>query len=226
MTLTSFESAIGYSFSNQGFLSQALTHRSFGTPNNERLEFLGDSILNFRVAWLLYDGFDHLPEGDLSRIRANLVNQASLAKLATELGIGVQLRLGEGEIRSGGASRASILADAFEAVLGAIYLDAGFDAVARVVDRFFKPMLDDSVDSIQGKDAKTRLQEWLQGRRQPLPEYRVVRVEGAHHQQIFLVECRVAVRNLSSEGRGQSRRIAEQNAAGIILKLLSEEALA
>ncbi len=226
MTQTAIESAIGHRFSDQELLARALTHRSFGAANNERLEFLGDGVLNFRIASLLYDRFGHLPEGDLSRIRANLVNQSSLAKIATDICLGNHLRLGEGELRSGGASRASILADAYEAVLGAIYLDAGFDAVTGVIDRFFMPLLDESADSIRGKDPKTRLQEWLQARRQPLPEYRVVRIEGAQHQQAFLVECRIADPNLSSEGRGPNRRVAEQHAADAMLKLLDKEVVA
>lgn len=214
-------SAIGHDFCHPEYLFQALTHRSFGTQHNERLEFLGDSVLNCRVASLLYDRFKDLPEGDLSRIRANLVNQSTLAKLANELGLGAHLKLGDGEVRSGGAFRASILADAFEAVLGAIYVDAGFDAAGTFIDRLFKPLLEDSEGSIQGKDAKTQLQEWLQGKRQPLPEYRVLRIEGAHHQQTFIVECRVASKDMSSEGKGNSRRIAEQQAASAMLERLN-----
>jgi ribonuclease-3 len=226
MRLAGLSSAIGHTFAQPEYLAQALTHRSFGAQHNERLEFLGDSVLNCRVASLLYDRFQHLPEGDLSRIRANLVNQTTLAKLANELGLGGHLRLGDGEVRSGGAFRASILADAFEAVLGAIYLDAGFDAAGNVIDRLFQPLLEDSAGTIQGKDAKTQLQEWLQGKRHPLPEYRVMRIEGAHHQQTFVVACHVAAKNLESEGMGNSRRIAEQHAAAAMLMLLDGKAAA
>ncbi|MBL8520695.1 MAG: ribonuclease III [Betaproteobacteria bacterium] len=218
------ESTIGHPFAQPEHLVQALTHRSFGSPHNERLEFLGDSVLNCRVASLLFERFATMPEGDLSRIRANLVNQATLARLANDLGLGDHLRLGEGELKSGGAFRASILADAYEAVLGAIFLDAGFEAAGRVIDRHFHPLINDPAGIIQGKDPKTQLQEWLQGRRQALPEYRVLRIEGAHHQQHFVVECRVASKNLASEGGGTSRRVAEQQAASAMLAKLAQGA--
>jgi ribonuclease III len=220
MTGAGLEARLGHVFADRDLLSQALTHRSFGAPHNERLEFLGDSVLNCRVASLLYRHFSNLPEGDLSRIRANLVNQTTLAQVANDLAIGDQLRLGDGELKTGGAFRASILADAFEATIGAIFLDAGFDAAGQVVDRLFLPLVLADESPIQGKDAKTQLQELLQAGHEPLPEYHVARVEGAHHRQNFVVECRVASRKLATSGEGTSRRIAEQRAAQSMLEAI------
>lgn len=217
MTVANLESRLGHVFLDRGLLQQALTHRSFGAPHNERLEFLGDSVLNCRVAALLFERFPGNPEGDLSRFRANLVNQSTLARIATELGVGDALRLGEGEVKSGGAFRASILADALEAMVGAIYLDAGFEATASVIDQLFSPLLAGDGTPVQSKDAKTRLQEWLQARHEPLPEYKVLRIEGAQHLQNFVVECRVGAHGQVATGHGSSRRIAEQHAASQVL---------
>jgi ribonuclease-3 len=224
MSSSLIEQRLGHAFSSPALLSQALTHRSFGTPHNERLEFLGDGVLNCRIAALLYERFRGLPEGDLSRIRANLVNQAPLARIANDLGLGEALRLGEGEVRTGGAFRASILADALEALLGAVYLDAGFDTAARVIDQLFLPMIEADGGHIQVKDPKTRLQELLQSKRESLPEYRVARIEGAQHRQTFVVECVVVSRGEKSTGEGNSRRNAEQKAAAEMLMRINDNA--
>ena len=205
--------ALGHDFQDPGLLRQAFTHRSHGRPNNERLEFVGDAVLNCAIAQALYRRLSDAPEGDLSRLRANLVNQGALAALARELGLGDRLALGEGELRSGGADRPSILADALEAVIGAIFLDAGYVAAATCVERVFAKAFLTTASADAGKDPKTALQELLQGRRLGLPEYRVVRVQGEAHRQEFEVECRVATLGLVTEGRGSSRRVAEQNAA-------------
>jgi ribonuclease-3 len=224
MSSSLIEQRLGHAFSSPALLSQALTHRSFGTPHNERLEFLGDGVLNCRIAALLYERFRGLPEGDLSRIRANLVNQVPLARIANDLGLGEALRLGEGEVRTGGAFRASILADALEALLGAVYLDAGFDTAARVIDQLFLPMIEADGGHIQVKDPKTRLQELLQSKRESLPEYRVARIEGAQHRQTFVVECVVVSRGEKSTGEGNSRRNAEQKAAAEMLMRINDNA--
>jgi ribonuclease-3 len=224
MGTSPIEQRLGYAFASDDLLLQALTHRSFGSPHNERLEFLGDSVLSCRISAVVYEKFLTLPEGDLSRIRSNLVNQASLARIANDLGLSGALRLGDGELRAGGAFRASILADAFEALLGAVYLDGGFDAAAAVIDRFFLPLIADRDGPIQVKDPKTRLQEWLQGHKEALPEYRVARIEGAQHQQNFVVECKVVSRGLVTRGEGGSRRIAEQKAAAEMLDRLAAPA--
>jgi ribonuclease-3 len=202
-----------YRFEDPGLLRQALTHRSFGAPHNERLEFLGDAVLNCSVAALLYHAFPTLPEGNLSRLRASLVNQDSLSLLANELDLGSHLRLGEGELKSGGFRRPSILADAFEAVLGAIYLDGGFAAAAAAVERLYRPLLADLDPRAEGKDPKTLLQELLQGRRLGLPQYNVVEVRGEAHEQQFRVECLIPSLDIRTEGEGPSRRAAEQRAA-------------
>jgi ribonuclease III len=218
--LAELERALGHRFSKAELASQALTHRSFGTPHNERLEFLGDALLNCAVATLLYERFPDLPEGDLSRLRAALVNQASLSKVATGLGLGDRLRLGEGELKSGGFRRPSILADALEALLGAAYLDAGFDAVREAVSLLLAERLERAEGLPVAKDPKTALQEHLQGRRLALPRYSVLRTEGEAHDQTFTVECRVEELSLAAEGRGASRRAAEQAAAEALLPQL------
>jgi len=204
---------LGYRFSDPHLLRQALTHRSYGTPHNERLEFLGDGVLNFIIASLLYERFPVLPEGDLSRLRAHLVNQETLSQLARTLDLGQYLLLGEGELKSGGFRRPSILADTFEAILGAIYLDGGFDAAAGVVRRIHEPLLAELDPKSLGKDPKTLLQEYLQGRRLSLPLYNVVSVSGEAHEQHFQVECVILELSIRAEGEGSSRRSAEQNAA-------------
>lgn len=220
MTARSVARKLGHDFSDESLLLTALTHRSFGTPNNERLEFLGDGILDFVIAAALYQRFPDLPEGDLSRLRANMVRQESLHRLAQDLGIGSVLRLGEGELRSGGAQRPSILADALEALFGAIYLDAGFEAAQRVIEKLYSSLLDELKPGQFQKDAKTRLQEWLQGRKKPLPRYQLLGTSGAAHDQRFEVACEVDNPLLRTVGHGSSRRIAEQVAAEQALKEL------
>ncbi|MGE5472566.1 MAG: ribonuclease III [Bacteroidota bacterium] len=211
---------LGHSFSDAALLRTALTHRSFGSPNNERLEFLGDGILNCVVASALYKRFPDLPEGDLSRLRANLVRQDALHQLALMLKIGDYLRLGEGEMKSGGAQRPSILADALEALFGAIYLDAGFEAVQKVIARLYLPLFDDLRPGQSQKDAKTRLQEWLQGKKRALPRYQMLETTGAAHEKRFEVACEIENPPLRTIGHGASRRIAEQVAAENALKAL------
>lgn len=208
---------LGYRFNEPGLLRQALTHRSYGAPHNERLEFLGDSALNCSIARALYDQFPELPEGTLSRLRANLVRQDSLADIAVELKLGDWLQLGEGELKSGGFRRPSIVADALEAIFGAIFLDGGFEAVRGVILQLFKSRLKEIDPNASGKDAKTRLQEWLQGHRYPLPDYQLAATEGEAHDQAFIVTCAIPALKLSTEGRGKSRRAAEQEAARLAL---------
>ena len=220
MTAQSVARKLGHVFTDAALLKTALTHRSFGTPNNERLEFLGDGILDFVIAAALFHRFPNLPEGDLSRLRANLVRQESLHRLALELGIGEVLRLGEGELRSGGAQRPSILADALEALFGAIYLDAGFVAAQGVIEKLYAPLIDELKPGHFQKDAKTRLQEWLQGRKKPLPRYQLMETTGAAHEQRFEVACHIDSPALRTIGHGSSRRIAEQVAAEQALKEL------
>lgn len=204
---------VGYGFSRPELLAQALTHRSHGAPHNERLEFLGDGVLNCVVASELFERFSDLPEGDLSRLRARLVRQEALHRLAQDLGLGEQLRLGEGELRSGGTERPSILADAFEALIGAIFLDGGFDAARNVVRRLYGPQLAAIDPDDPGKDPKTLLQELLQARRIPLPQYAVLATHGAAHSQNFEVECVIPQLSVRTTGSGGSRRTAEQEAA-------------
>jgi ribonuclease-3 len=220
--LAELERRLGHTFSKPDLARQALTHRSFGTPHNERLEFLGDSLLNCSVATLLYERFPKLPEGDLSRLRAALVNQRSLAEVATELGLGERLRLGEGELKSGGFRRPSILADAVEALLGAVFLDAGFDATRTAVERLLASRLESAENQPVDKDPKTALQELLQGRGLALPRYAVQKTEGEAHDQTFIVECRVDDLGISASGTGASRRAAEQAAAESVLAQLEK----
>ena len=207
------QQTLAYTFTRPELLTQALTHRSYASLNNERLEFLGDSVLNCTVARALYDAFPDLPEGSLSRLRANLVRQETLAEIAVTLKLGDVLRLGEGELKSGGFRRPSILADALESLFGAVFLDAGFDEAARVVRRLFDPLVAQIDPRASGKDPKTQLQELLQSRRLPLPDYRLVGTEGEAHDQSFIVECVLGKPELSTRGVGKSRRAAEQEAA-------------
>ncbi len=211
---------LGHEFADPQLLDRALTHRSFAGGHNERLEFLGDSLLGCVIAILLYERHPDMPEGDLSRLRATLVNQASLFEVAQALDLGDCLRLGEGELKSGGFRRPSILADAVEAILGAIYLDGGFEAVRATIERLFAPKLDSAGTAPPGKDPKTALQELLQGRRLPLPRYTVLQVGGEAHQQTFRVECRVDELAIVCTGEGTSRRAAEQQAAQAALAAL------
>ena len=222
--LADLERRLGHAFGDKELARQAVTHRSFGTPHNERLEYLGDSLLNCAVATLLYEKFPKLPEGDLSRLRASLVNQSSLSEVASALGLGDLLRLGEGELKSGGFRRPSILADAFEALLGAVYLDAGFDAVRAAVERLMGEKLEGRDRMPVDKDPKTALQEHLQGRKLALPRYSVQRTEGEAHDQTFTVECRVDDLGVVATGQGTSRRAAEQAAAEGVLAQLEKGA--
>lgn len=209
-----------HAFSNGALLTQALTHRSFSSDHYERLEFLGDSVLNLAVSDLLFARLGSLPEGDLSRVRANLVKQDTLHQLAVGLGLPEVIRLGEGEVRSGGQNRPSILADTLEAIIGAVYLDAGFVAAQALVQRLFKDVeITPHMDAI-GKDAKTELQEWLQGRKMKLPAYKVVGTIGAAHKQSFDVECEIDALRLSERGIGGLRRSGEQAAAAAMLQTI------
>ena len=208
---------LGYRFNEPGLLRQALTHRSYGASHNERLEFLGDSVLNCSIARALYDLFPGLPEGTLSRLRANLVKQDTLASIAQELKLGDYLLLGEGELKSGGFRRPSILADGLESIFGAIFLDGGFETARDVVVQLFQARLNLIDPTASGKDAKTQLQEWLQGHRYPLPDYQLSGTQGEAHDQEFIVTCVIPALKLSTEGRGRSRRAAEQEAASLAL---------
>ncbi len=209
-----------HNFSDVSLLVRALTHRSFSIDHYERLEFLGDSVLNLAVSDLLYARLATLPEGDLSRVRANLVKQDTLHQLAVGLGLPDIIKLGEGEFRSGGQKRPSILADALEAIIGAVYLDAGFTVAQALVHRLFKAVeINPQMDAI-GKDPKTELQEWLQGRKMKLPAYTVVGTIGAAHKQSFDVECEISELHLAERGIGGSRRAAEQAAAAAMLQTL------
>jgi len=222
--LVALQLRLQHQFTNAVLLNQAVTHRSFSADHNERLEFLGDSVLNLAVADLLYQRLGALPEGDLSRVRANLVKQDTLHQLAVTLGLPEVIRLGEGEVRSGGQKRPSILADALEAVVGAVYLDAGFVAAQNLVHRLFKAVeINPHMDAI-GKDAKTELQEWLQGRKMKLPIYRVVGTLGVAHKQTFDVECEITEFNMTERGIGGSRRAGEQAAAAVMLQTLKAKA--
>lgn len=215
--LLALQKRLQYEFSNPKLLAQALTHRSFSADHNERIEFLGDSVLNLAVAGLLYEQLSDLPEGDLSRVRANLVKQETLHQLAVVLGLPQMLRLGEGEAKSGGQKRPSILADALEAVIGAVYLEGGFEAANQLVRRLFKDVEINPQMQAIGKDPKTELQEWLQGRKMSLPVYRVVGTLGAAHQQTFDVECEITEYGRAERGIGGSRRAGEQAAATAML---------
>lgn len=218
---TGLQLRLQHSFANPSHLQRALTHRSFGADHNERLEFLGDSVLNLAVASLLFQKLQHVPEGELSRMRANLVKQDTLHQLALNLKLEGDLRLGEGEMRSGGQNRPSILADALEALIGAVYVDAGYPAAEALVHRLFDAVEVNPDMAAAAKDPKTELQEWLQGRKLKLPAYRVVSTLGAAHQQTFDVECEIAEMNLRERGIGASRRAGEQAAAAAMLAQLS-----
>jgi len=215
--LAALQARLQHSFADQRLLIRALTHRSFSADHNERLEFLGDSVLNLAVSHLLYSRLADLPEGDLSRVRANLVKQDTLHQLAVKLSLSPLLRLGEGEARSGGSSRPSILADALEAVIGAVYLDAGYGPAQALVHRLYQSVEINPRMEAAAKDPKTELQEWLQGHKMKLPVYRVAATLGAAHKQTFEVECEVAERGWTERGIGGSRRAGEQAAAAAML---------
>lgn len=212
------QNRLGYTFRDAALLQQALTHRSHSSLHNERLEFLGDSILNCVVASLLFDRYHKIDEGDLSRLRANLVKQQSLYEIAQRLDLSQFLRLGEGELKSGGFRRPSILADTLEALLGAIFLDAGFDAARDVIRSLYIPILDTVDPKTLGKDAKTLLQEYLQGKKIALPQYNVIATHGAAHNQEFEIECLVPKLEIQVFGTGGSRRAGEQAAARLALE--------
>ncbi|HZH44367.1 MAG TPA: ribonuclease III [Lysobacter sp.] len=215
---------LGHRFATPALLAQALTHRSAGTPHNERLEFLGDALVNLIVGEALYRRWPQADEGALTRARAELVRESSLAAIARALALGERLTLGPGEMKSGGHRRDSILADALEAVIGAIYLDAGFDACRDVVLPWFAAALEALPPPHKvGKDAKTRLQEWLQARGWPLPAYTLLSESGEEHAKTFRVACTLAQPELATEGEGSSRRAAEQIAAEAALARLREE---
>jgi ribonuclease-3 len=218
--LVNLQQRLQHEFRDLGLLSRALTHRSFSADHYERLEFLGDSVLSLAVSDMLYAQLGALPEGDLSRVRANLVKQDTLYQLAVELGLPDMLKLGEGEVRSGGQKRHSILADALEAIIGAVYLDAGFAKAQALVHRLFKAVeINPEMEAI-GKDPKTELQEWLQGRKFKLPVYKVVGTTGAAHKQSFDVECEIQELRLVERGIGGSRRAGEQAAAAAMLQTI------
>ena len=218
--LRALQQRLHYRFTDEALLERALTHRSFSADHNERLEFLGDSVLGLGVAHMLYQALGSGAEGDLSRLRAQLVRQDSLHRLALELDLPPLLRLGEGEMRSGGQRRPSILADALEAIIGAVYLDGGHAPADALVRRLFEQVEISPAMSAAAKDAKTALQEWLQGRKMRLPQYEVARVLGAAHRQTFEVVCQVAELGLDALGEGASRRAAEQAAATSMLEKL------
>jgi ribonuclease-3 len=218
MDLMLLQNRLGHTFKEAALLQQALTHRSHSVVHNERLEFLGDSILNCVVASLLFDRYSKIDEGDLSRLRANLVKQQSLYEIAQRLDLSQFLRLGEGELKSGGFRRPSILADTLEALFGAIFLDSGFDAARDVIRALYIPILDTVDPKTLGKDAKTLLQEYLQGKKIALPQYNVVATHGAAHNQEFEIECLVPKLDIQVFGTGGSRRAGEQAAAKLALE--------
>ena len=211
---------IHYTFQDASLMMMALTHRSFNAQHNERLEFLGDSILSFIVAQELYQRFPKIDEGDLSRLRAQLVKESSLSNIATAMGLGDFIQLGEGELKSAGWRRPSILADTLEAMIGAIYLDAGIEPAHQFVLRFFEKQLNEIDPKLIQKDAKTLLQELLQSQKSDLPIYTVVSIEGEAHSQSFTIECIIKKSNIKTQGIGQSRRIAEQEAASKAYQLM------
>jgi ribonuclease-3 len=218
MDLLLLQNRLGHTFKDVALLQQALTHRSHSSLHNERLEFLGDSVLNCAVASLLFERYDKIDEGDLSRLRANLVKQQTLYEIAQRLELSQFLRLGEGELKSGGFRRPSILADTLEALFGAIFLDNGFDAACAVIRSLYIPILDNVDPKTLGKDAKTLLQEYLQGKKIPLPQYNVVATHGAAHNQMFEIECLVPKLDIQVFGSGGSRRAGEQAAAKLALE--------
>lgn len=219
-SLSELQQRLQHVFSDPALLQRAVTHRSFSADHNERLEFLGDSVLGLAISSLLYERLHAQPEGDLSRIRANLVKQDTLHRIALRLKIPEVLRLGEGEAKSGGKQRPSILADALEALIGAVYLDAGFAKAEKLVHHLFEGVEINPQMQAASKDAKTALQEWLQGRKMKLPLYRVVATVGAAHRQTFDVECEISELGLTERGIGGSRRAGEQIAAAAMLATL------
>jgi ribonuclease-3 len=218
--LDTLQQRIGYRFGRPALLTLALTHRSFGADHNERLEFLGDAVLSLAVSSLLFARFGASAEGDLTRVRAHLVREDSLHRVALALGLPEVIRISEGEARGGGAQRASILADALEALIAAVFLDGGFEPAQTLIARLFGEVIATTDLESWTKDPKTELQEWLQGRRLPVPVYRIVATRGQAHAQTFEVECSVAALDLARPGEGRSRRLAEQEAARRMLDVL------
>lgn len=218
--LDDIQKRLGHHFRQTDLLERALTHRSFGADHNERLEFLGDAVLSLAISSLLFERFAGSDEGDLTRVRAHLVREESLHRVALQVGLPEVVRLSEGEARGGGAQRASILADALEALIGAVFLDGGFDASKDLVQRLFGEVIAGTEIGGWAKDAKTELQEWLQARRLPVPTYRIVATRGQAHAQTFEVECVVPALGLTEAGEGRSRRQAEQDAARRMLDAL------
>jgi ribonuclease-3 len=218
--LDALQRRLGHRFSDVGLLALALTHRSYGADHNERLEFLGDAVLSLAVSSLLYDRFAGSDEGDLTRVRAHLVREDSLHKVAVLQGLPEVLRLSDGEARGGGAQRVSILADALEAIIGATFVDGGFASARALVQRLFGDVINTTDIAGWAKDAKTELQEWLQARRLPVPGYRISATRGQAHAQTFEVECEVPALSLKHTGEGRSRRLAEQEAARRMLDAL------
>jgi ribonuclease III len=219
--LLALQTRLGYRFNQLALLERALTHRSYSADHYERLEFLGDSVLSLAISGLLYERLTGQHEGELSRIRANLVKEDTLAGVATRLGVADVLRLGEGELRSGGQSKPSILADVLEAIIGAVYLDAGFAAAQALVGRLYQGIDINPGMSASTKDGKTALQEWLQARKMKLPVYRVLRTHGELHRQTFEVVCEIET-GQTEQGAGTSRRAAEQVAAAALLQKLHQ----
>ena len=213
---------IHYTFHDPSLMIMALTHRSFSSQHNERLEFLGDSVLSFLIANELYKRFPRIDEGDLSRLRAQLVKESTLSHIALSIGLGDFIRLGEGELKSAGWRRPSILADTFESIIGAIYLDGGIESAQQFVLRFFDMQLNEIDPKLIQKDAKTLLQELLQSKKSDLPIYTVVSIEGEAHSQTFTIECLIKKSNIKTQGVGNSRRIAEQEAASKAYQLMLE----
>lgn len=218
--ITALQQRLGHPFARPELLVRAITHRSYGADHNERLEFLGDAVLSLAISGLLYERFSGSDEGDLTRVRAHLVREDSLHRVALVIGLPDVVRLSEGEARGGGAQRPSILADALEAIIGATFVDGGFDAARQLVKLLFGEVI--ATTDIDGwaKDAKTELQEWLQARRLPVPSYRILGTRGQAHAQTFEVECAVPALGLTEKGEGRSRRNAEQEAAHRMLRAL------
>ena len=222
--LIALQQRVGHVFSDIALLQRAITHKSHSVDQNERLEFLGDSVLNLAVSDLLYRQFGQQDEGDLTRVRAHLVRQDTLHKLALQLDLPRVIRLGDGEAKGGGAQRPSILADALEAIIGAMYLDGGFDKARAFVFTLFEPLVGQTTAEVWRKDGKTALQEWLQGRKLALPKYRIEATRGKAHEQVFVVVCEVPSAGWSVKGEGPTRRAAEQEAAEQALQRLDASA--
>ena len=221
MSLDSLQKRLGYQFKSPPLLAQALTHRSFAANNNERLEFLGDGALNFIIAHQLYTRFQKLPEGDLSRLRAQLVKESTLYEIAQTLEIGESLKLGEGELKSAGWRRPSILEDALEAIIGAVYIESGHEAAEALVLKLYEEKLATIDPKMIDKDAKSLLQEHLQSKKIELPDYQVVNIDGEAHAQTFQVACNIAKLKVNTVGEGTSRRAAEQHAAQLALEKIN-----